>query len=475
MNRAEYTRIWARTFSFGLTWILLLCVTPGRAFSQQTAGTDTRDSDSGGNPLPPTAQQQASQPRAIAPKPNRLDCKDSANPHRRHTGCNDQDFDWDETVSNSLKGVRSHMRELGISPTVSYVGALQTNVTGETHQTWAYAGQLVGGLGVDFGKLLKITGSSVYVGGSWGTGNNLTDSLHNLFPVNSLYAPSYYLGEMYLQQTLLDKDLTVTGGRLAAANSFGTLPVLANYVNYGLDPNPYALGGNDIAFFGPPTGTEWGAQASYNVTPVIQISAGMFNTNTYSANGQNHGTDWSLQQGNKGALVVAQVSYFPHQIVEDQGKQGEYTLGVITDNNSFPTLPDGRSRSGGYTGLFAMGQEMVYQPDGPGSTRGFTVWGSWAYNSKPITSPIPLFWGSGGSYQGLIRRRKNDIVSAGWIYGQISNYVPNSTAEQILELNYRCALRRFLSVTPDLQYIWKPDGRSVPSVAVVGIQLSVAF
>ena len=79
-----------------------------------------------------------------------------------------------------------------------------------------------------------------------------------------------------------------------------------------MNPNPYPLGGNDITFFGPPTGTEWGAQATYNVTPVIQVSAGLFNTSLNSANGQNHGTDWTLQQGNKGALVVAEVSYFPH-------------------------------------------------------------------------------------------------------------------------------------------------------------------
>jgi carbohydrate-selective porin OprB len=185
---------------------------------------------------------------------------------------------------------------------------------------------LVAGLNVNLEKLLKISGMSLYVGGSWGTGDNLSGSLHNLFPVNSLYAPTYYLGEIYLQQLLLQNSLTLMVGRLAAANTFATLPVLTNYLNYGINPNPYPLGGNDISFFGPPAGTEWGAQASYDVTPAVQISAGLFNNNLDSANGRNHGTFWPLQQGNKGALVVAEVSYFPHQIESDQGKQGEYTL-----------------------------------------------------------------------------------------------------------------------------------------------------
>ncbi len=390
-------------------------------------------------------------------------------------GCKDEEFDWDETLSQDWTGIRSKMRQVGISPSLSYTGALQTNATGGPHQIWSYAGQVVAGLSVDLEKLLKVPGMSVYVGGSWGTGSNLSGSLHNLFPVNSFYAPTYYLGEMYLQQILLNKRLTLVGGRLAAANTFATLPVLANYVSYGMNPNPYPLGGNDITFFGPPTGTEWGAQATYNVTPVIQVSAGLFNTSLNSANGQNHGTDWTLQQGNKGALVVAEVSYFPHTIASDQGRQGEYTVGFLTDNNSFPTLPGGDANSSGYTGVFAMGQEMVYQPDGPGSSRGLTVWGTWAYNSKPLISLIPLFWGAGASYQGLIPARKNDAVSVGWIYGRVSNYVPGTSAEQVLEVNYRWAYRRFLAITPDFQYIWKPGGYSVPGAAVAGVQASVTF
>ena len=46
-------------------------------------------------------------------------------------------------------------------------------------------------------------------------------------------------------------------------------------------------------------------------------------------------------------------------------------------------------------------------------TRGATVWGTGALNSKQIISPVPTFWGAGLSYEGLMRARKNDTVSAG--------------------------------------------------------------
>ena len=469
---SELTRIAARASLTRAAWLLLVTITSVSAFAWQTGGgASPGEAGNSRDAAPP----QTSQVPATAAKLRRVDCTHSADPHRRHTGCKDEEFDWEETLSRDFTGLRDRMRKLGISPSLSYTGVLQTNVTGGPHQIWGYAGQLVGGLNVDLEKLLKVPGMSVYVAGSWGTGDNLSASLGTLFPVNSLYASDYYLGEMYLQQTFFNNRLTLLGGRLAAANTFATLPVFSNYVNYALNPNPYPLGENDVAFFGPPTGTEWGAQATYNVTPLVQVSAGMFNTNLNSANGQNHGTDWTLQQGNKGALVVAEISYYPHGILTDQGKRGEYTVGFIGDNNSFPTLPNGETQSGGYVGVFAMGQEKVYQPDGPGTSRGLTVWGSWAYNAKPLISIVPLFWGGGASYQGLIPTRKNDAASVGWVYGRVSNYLPGTSAEQVLEVNYRWLYDRFLSITPDFQYIWNPRGYNAPGVAVIGVQVSITF
>ena len=476
MNHSQAGRIATRVLIAVLALMLLLASLPSIVFSQQPPPPHPQsNADPGPGPQSGAPAPQTTQPHIAVHKMKRMDCPHAADPHRLHNRCKDEDFDWDETLSGTWAGMRAHLRELGISATLSYGGALQTNVSGKTHQIWSYAGQLTGGLNVDFEKLLKIKGMSVYVGGSWGTGDNLNGSLDNLFPVNPFYAPDYYLGEMYLQQTLLDQKLALVGGRIAASNTFATLPVLANYVNYGLNPNPYSLGGNDVTFFAPPAGTEWGAQATYDVTPVLQVAAGLFNTNVNSANGQNHGTDWTLQQGNKGALAVAEVSYFPHGIVSDQGKQGLYTVGVISDNNSFPTLANEETRTTGYIGAFVLAQETIYQPDGPNTSRGLTVWGSWAYNAKPLISPIPLFWAAGASYQGLFQRRKNDAASAGWIYGQVSNSIPDTTAEQVLELNYRWQCRRFLAITPDFQYIWNPGGHSVPGVTVIGIQASVTF
>jgi carbohydrate-selective porin OprB len=421
------------------------------------------------------AHGQQTTPKNPPPPQPKFGCREAANPHRRQQECNDAVFGLDETLAGAWDPVRRAAQRIGLTLTGSYVGALQTNVTGGPHQVWSYAGQLSIAASADFNELIKMPGLSGYVGFSWGTGGNLGASLDSVILTSGLYAPTFYLGEMYLQQTLLRQKMTVLAGRLAAADSFATLPVFANYVNYGINPNPFSLGANDITFFGPPTGTEWGAQATYAVTPSIQIAAGAFNTNVNSANGENHGTDFTLQERNKGVLAIAEIDYLHNQRANSTGKPGQLTVGYLHSNNSFPSLVSPAEHSDGYSGAYVMGQQMVFRPDGPGTSRGATVWGSWALNSKDLISPIPTFWGAGLSYEGLIPARKNDVLSAALIRAEASKYAPPANNEELLELNYQWNHSRFLTITPHAQYLWKQQSPVGRNATVLGIQLSITL
>jgi porin len=263
--------------------------------------------------------QHTTAPNQASPQP-KFGCGRPADPRRRQQACNDEDFLFDETLAGGWNNIRRVAKRIGITPTASYVGALQTNVTGGQDQVWSYAGQLSIAISVDFSELIKTPGLSTYVGISWGTGSNLATTLDSTMLTSGLYAPSFYLGEIYLQQKLLRKKVTILAGRLAASDAFAALPVFANYVTYGINPNPFSLGTNDITFLSPPTGAEWGAQASYAITHSIQVAAGAFNTNLNSANGDNHGTDFALQQGNKGVLALGEIDYLRNQRAHSVGK-----------------------------------------------------------------------------------------------------------------------------------------------------------
>src|ERR1700722_13672840 len=75
-------------------------------------------------------------------------CQHPADPLRRHAECIDEDFDLDETLAGAWNGLRRRTRGVGITPTMSYTGVLQTNPSGGLHQVWSYAGQL--GMGFYF-------------------------------------------------------------------------------------------------------------------------------------------------------------------------------------------------------------------------------------------------------------------------------------------------------------------------------------
>ncbi|MGC2399416.1 MAG: carbohydrate porin [Acidobacteriaceae bacterium] len=416
-------------------------------------------------------QQTASPPSTSAD----LGCRHPADPHRRRHYCNDAVFGLDETLAGGWNQVRRAAMHLGLTPTASYIGALQTNVTGGPHQVWPYAGLLSFAVSADLKELSGIKGLSVYVGASWGTGGNLSASLGSAIPTSGLYAPLFYLGEMYLQQNFAGRKITILAGRLSAANSFASLPVFANYITYGINPNPYSLGANDVTFFGPPTGTEWAVQGAWDMTPSIQVSAGAFNTNVPSANGENHGADFTLQEGNKGVLAIGEIDYLRNQRDKSVGKPGQFTLGALHNSNSFPHLINPLNVTQGYTGVYLMGQQMIFRPDGPQTTRGASVWGAWSHNSKDTVSQFPQFWGAGLSYQALFPARKNDTLSFALIRAQSSKYVVPSATEQFLELNYQWLHSRYLAVSPHGQYLWKAPGNSTRNATILGIQVAITL
>ena len=243
-------------------------------------------------------------------------------------------------------------------------------------------------------------------------------------------------------------------------STFATMPVLNQYVNGAINPVPGHLVINDFSFTGYPPGAEWGAQGIYNFSSRIQIAAGLFNTNPNSAGGGKGGADFALQQGNHGALSVAQINYFANHASGDTGLPGQYAVGVFYDNNTFAGVSNvNASEKGTYT-IYGQFQQMVHRDGGADSHQGMTVWAVTGISPKASINTIPYLLGTGLSDEGLFHRRGSDIVSAGVISGILSRFIPQSTAETAIEINYQITFTRWFSITPDLQYVIRPGGRA---------------
>jgi porin len=387
------------------------------------------------------------------------------------------------TLTKDPGGFRTELSRLGITPTASYTTQLMGNTSGGQSRGFTYSGTLQASIFWDLHKLLGIPGLSFDVDGTWSTGKNLSaDYIGNSFTVESAYsAPdngtnNLTLGEMYLRQRLFNNSLVIAAGRLAPGSTFAIMPVFYNYVNAAINPGLYALVINDAAFTFYPPGVEWGAQAIYNITPALQVAAGVFNTNLSSALGGKGGLDFAFQQGNRGALSVVQVNYLFNDAPEDTGLPGQYSFGGFYDSNKFRSLSNPSAIKNGTYSIYGMFQQMVYRDGGAGSQKGLTVWGETALAPKSTVNTMPYFVGGGLSYQGPFPGRDNDIAAAGAIYGTFSRHIPRTTAETVIEVNYQITLNRWLSITPDMQYVIRPSGNSaIKNAFVLGTQLAIVF
>jgi porin len=403
-------------------------------------------------------------------------CHSLANPNKLYSECTTAPFSSaEETLTGSWNGVRDELQALGITPTLSYTTQLLTDPGGQGGQQYAYAGTVALSITWDFGKLFGVSGLSFHISGSQSSGTNLSADIGNLFTVASAYSGhGLNLDEIYLQQQGLNQHLTLAIGRLAPANTFATLPVYGNYVNAGINSYPGSIGANEKPFTSSPVGVEWGAQGLYYVRPDIQVGVGVYTTNAIAATGGQHGLNFDFQPSN-GVLTVGQINYLYNQAANATGMPGQYSLGAYYDSSKFPSLTGSYSVFDNY-GLYAMAQQMVYRPGGPGSQQGLTLWATVTYAPKQEVNQIPWFLGGGASYQGLLPGRPQDTASLGVIYGVLSKCVPNTSAETVLEINYQIALTRWLTFMPDFQYVFQPSGSSaITNSAVAGFQAVVTF
>ena len=155
---------------------------------------------------------------------------------------------------------------------------------------------------------------------------------------------------------------------------------------------------------------------------------------------------------------------------------GLYSFGGFYDSNRFSSLRNFNATESGNYSVYGMFQQMVYRDGDAGSQKGLTVWGEIAIAPKSSVNTMPYFVGAGLSYQGSIPGREDDIAAAGVIYGIFSRYIPRTTAETVIEMNYQITLNRWLSITPDAQYIIRPSGSSaIRNALVLGMQVAISF
>jgi porin len=385
-----------------------------------------------------------------------------------------------DTATGDWGGLRSQAEAAGLTVEGNYQTDLLANPIGGEQHGFAYDGLMEISLDFDLEKIAGLEGTSFVIAGYWASGDDLSDTkIGNLIDVSQVFdGRTVRLGQMYLEQKLFDETLDVAVGRLTTGDDFATSDLYESYVSSGVNGNPFAISEN-LPSFTEDSVAQWGVRAIVQPTEQIRLAAGVYNADPDVAEDGKHGVDFVLNPDD-GVLVMAEAGYQWNEAEDDTGLPGSATFGGYYDSSDFDSVDDSDEQRDGNYGFYLLLDQMVYREGGPdsakGSNQGLTPWVAFTLAPVDRVNTIPFSASGGLVYQGLIPGRDDDLTALAVYYGKFSDRLQDQSAETVVEANHRLQLTPWLYVTPDFQYVIRPNGQSdIDDAAVFGGEISVDF
>lgn len=427
------------------------------------------------------------------------------------------DFWHQDTLTGNWGGLRDQLANDGINFTISYTGEVFGNVKGGIKQGATYDGQFLPQIDIDLDKLVGWQGASFRASMLQGHGPAISGGwVGNLNNISGVVAvpPATRLYNLWLQQNLFGNALSVRAGIMNADAEFITSLTASLFVN---------------STFGWPTWTAFdlpGGGPAYPLSapgvrvrvnpgpPGLYMQAAVFSGDPTGHDGSNSlstgipsGTVVSFRGG---TFIIAEAGY---AINQDKGAQGpplafkfggwyhssnrfqdqEFaTDGLSLANPASTGVPMNHS---GDWGIYGVADAVLYQTKDGKTLSGFVRFGAGTPADRNL---IPFYSDAGLTYQGLIPGRDNDTAGIGVAYAKISSSVsaldqqtqiftadptfPISNYEVVMELTYQAQVTPWLSVQPDLQYIFNPGGNLLNpngtprrDALVLGLRSAITF
>jgi porin len=418
-----------------------------------------------------------------------------------------------DAATGNWFGLRDTLNDSGVTLFASYEANMAGNVTGGRNRGFTYADNLDFGVRLDMEKLIGWNGATITVNGVNRNGESLTTNhIGNFYQVQQLFGvQTFMFYGLYLTQKFWDDRISIKIGRFATNEDFATSPIYGLYMGNGIDGNPKSLVASG-AFSSYP-GSVWAARVKVEPTKETNASFGVYQTNTRLYNGDKHGFDWSMQNGD-GVMLIGQVGWSPEffkkpvavestaprdgksvvdgkssaksfkePITEMKGLPGHYWFGSYVALWDAPQFGSTQTSNSLY-GFYWHADQMVYQ-ESPGSGQGLTLWADFVLQPSENVNVIPYQLSGGVLYKGLIPQRDEDVLLFGIVYGTFSRDYAQTVQqagggspkyEMTMEWGYRIQLTKFSYVMPDVQYIVNPGGtNTLGNALVLGLRVGVTF
>ena len=408
-----------------------------------------------------------------------------------------------DKATGDWNGFRNSLNNSGLGISSSYTIDVGGNPTGGLKQTVAYSACLYMAANLDFEKMASIKGLALKVSNLLLSGQNLSTSTGSFYSVQEIYAPgSYYFGELNLSLSILDDTFLFEMGRIFAGDIFA----VPTFSQYYLNSSANGPGTIESDVFFPHYNTAvWGVRATYQPNDDWYLMTGLYDANQSAAKITNYGADFSFDM-DEGYLAVSQLTYVHGQDRKRGALPGSASFGAYYENSRFKNFSDLSNRRHGNYGFYLMADQTVYLGErlefggAPNMGSGATPAESHAhprYQSTimPQRRPKELgLWGGavlapqeninaqtyeiavGAVYYGLLPKRDRDATAFCFVLGHFSPELEGQSDEMILELDHRFQMGPWFYITPDIQYIINPNGKSdIADALVLGFEASFDF
>jgi porin len=399
-------------------------------------------------------------------------------------------LDKNDYLTGNWGGFRDKMVESGVSVNLDFYSVYQGNVHGgnDTKDAQRFTGEYNLHIGLDLEKLLKLKGSYFYVRGRGDFGNGLdgTDKIGDVFGVNgnTIGYRSMDVVEAWYHQSFFDSKLQFRLGKIDMSgtidcrgcplsidgNAFAN-DAQTQFLNNALVNNP------TIPF--PDMGL--GAVAYYNPIEWFYLTAGVADaqadSRTTGFNTAFHDEDYFVS--------MYEFGFTPEIPTKKAPLAGNYRFGLWYDPqpkemyfNDYNGQLDARFKRDD-VGFYTSFDQMIYRENDE-DDQGMGLF--FRYGFAPSDANfLEDFWSVGGQYQGLIPTRNDDVLGLGVAQGFMTNDLGyydgyNPGRETAFELYYAIQITKWMTISPDIQYIMDPganhDGQDA---TVMGIRLGMQF
>ena len=428
-----------------------------------------------------------------------------------------EEGDAPEGLTGDWGGLRTMLWQKGFELGVTYLGEGLGNPVGGTRRGGIYEGRLEMSFDLDFEKAVGWDGATFHANAYQihGKGLSARDLGNNLLIASGIEtAPSSRLFDLWLQQDLFERALSVRAGQIAADDEFFISRYAATFINatFGWP----AILAADLPSGGPayPFATP-GVRVNVAVPAKdVSLSAAVFNGDSVGpgqGDPQERNRSGTNFRTGDGAFVIGELAYAVNAGKSDPGLPGSYKLGGWYHTGTFPdqrfdttgrSLADPASAGtpgshhGNY-GFYLIADQMLWRRAG---TADEGLGAFLRLSGSPADRNLVDLYADGGlTFKGLLPGRADDVLGLGAAFARMSNAAgqfdsdtnafngtngPRRSFEAAIELTYRAQVTPWWTIQPDFQFIIHPGGNSanpnnpsdaIPNAFVLGLRSAIKF